>query len=254
MFVNIGLGTMLSSYHPNPHPYQLWMGNNTNFTHAFQTLKKYAYRPFGDGETAVIDPRSYFYLRGFLQEVSEKREGGGAKSGFVTTWAHSISEDYLTRFSFEMPFHVNNVDLTVSANVLYGVTSALLTGMSGEDEGEERGAWFDQDLQMIYENTTDLLAWVVQRNFSNRPDVALTYYPSVYNFYWFTSRTLYALQTHKSSSPLPHPVLERVLGTLADLMRGNVTRDLLKRVQRDEDGLVYFQDFLGNADKDITGT
>ena len=28
-----------------------------------------------------------------------------------------------------MPFNINNVDVTVSANVIFGVTSAVLTGL-----------------------------------------------------------------------------------------------------------------------------
>lgn len=58
-FVNLGLGSILSMRGENHTPFQIWKSNNSNFTRLFQTLKKYAYRPFEGGEMATIDPRSY---------------------------------------------------------------------------------------------------------------------------------------------------------------------------------------------------
>lgn len=228
----------------NPTFFQHWKANNTNFTQAFQALKKYAYRPLSDTDSAIIDPRTYFYMREFLQGIGKQKNS--SSPAFVATWMHAINEEYKTRFAFGMPFHVNNVDLTVSANVVYGITTAVLSKMANPEE------WFDEDVQTIYENTTNLIAWMAQRNFSSRPDLALTYYPSVYNFYWFTSRTLYLLQSHTSSA-LPHHALTRTLATLSAVMRGNVTADLLKRFKAGEDGTVYFEDFLGANDRDLLG-
>lgn len=240
-FVNLGLGSILSMYSENHTSFQIWKSNNGNFTGLFQTLKKYAYRPFGGGEMSIIDPRSYFYLRGYLHSHSKY------PAAFATTWAHSISEDSHTYFATGMPFHVNNIDLTVGANVVYGITAALLGNLSPPNDRE----WFDEDVQMIYLNTTSLIAWMIHSNFSSRPDLALTYYPSIYNFYWFTSRTLNLLQSH--SLPSRSPALTQVMLTLGPALRGNMTTDLLKRANTDEQGLVYFEDFLGNADKDISG-
>ena len=235
---------MLSTYTANPAFFKHWKTNNTNFTHAFQALKKYAYRPFSSSENSVIDPRTYFYMREYLHSIQNRN----APAAFVTTWLHLVSEEEKTRFSFSMPFHVNNVDLTVSANVLYGITTTLLSKIANPEE------WFDQDVEMIYENTTNLIAWMVAHNFSGRPDLALTYYPSVYNFYWFTSRILYILETYTASgAALPYSVLTRTMSTLSVVLRGNVTSDLLKRAKTEQDGSIYFEDFLGNDDRDITG-
>ena len=41
-----------------------------------------------------------------------------------------------------MPFTINNVDVTVSANVVFGITSSLLSGIVDK-------AIFDADLQVI---------------------------------------------------------------------------------------------------------
>ncbi len=240
--VNIGLGAMLSAHHPNQLLFQRWKENNSNFTQVFNKLKKYAYRPFSSDENGIIDSRTYFAMRSYLYSLEERH----LPAAFVTTWAHSISEEYRTRFSFVMPFHVNNVDLTVGANTIYGITASVLTKIADPQQ------WFDEDVQMVYENTTNLIAHMVSSNFSSRPDILLTYYPSVYNFYWFTARTLNLLQSY--SEPLPYPVLTRVMNTLATAWQGNVTADLLKRAIVDkDDGLVFFEDFLGNNDRDILG-
>jgi len=38
-------------------------------------------------------------------------------------------------------------------------------------------------------NSTALVAHEIHTNLSSRPDLALTYYPSKFEFYWFVSRT-----------------------------------------------------------------
>ena len=235
---------MLSNYSASPVPFQHWKGNNTNITGMFQAMKKYAYRPFGSGDTATIDPRTYFYMREYLHSLDAKHP-----AAFVTTWVHTISEDYETRFSFGMPFHVNNIDLTVEANAVYGITAAVVASLADPAE------WFDQDLQIIYENTTSFITHMIQRNFSSRPDLVLAYYPSIYNFYWFVSRTFHLLETYTSAGhSLPYTVLTRVMERLSFTLRGNVTHDLLFRAVREESGLVYFEDFLGADDRNILGS
>ena len=88
-----------------------------------------------------------------------------------------------------MPFNVNNVDVTVSANAIYGMTAASI------DNVNNFGSLFvdSPDLQQIYLNTTKFITWAINSNFSGRPDLAQVYYPSRYNFLWYTSRTLFLL-------------------------------------------------------------
>ena len=250
-FVNIGLGTLLARY-SSTHPsstvsYQAWSKNNTDFTQAMALLKKYAYRPFnGRLDSGMVDPRTYFYVRDYLHQV----EGESKEGAFVVTWALNLTEDRRTQDNYVMPFNTNNIDLTVSSNVIYGLTSAVLEGFGDPSE------WFDADLQMIYENTTDLLAWEIERNFSGRPDLALTYYPSVLNFYWFTARTLNLIQTYVADrhGDLPFPVLNTVKERLSEAMQNIVTPRVVKMAQPDQqNGTVYFDDFLGNNDRNLFG-
>lgn len=60
-------------------------------------------------------------------------------------------------------------------------------------------------LQQIYLNTSALIAHEIKTNLTNRKDLALTYYPSEYEFYWFVSRTFSKLQEHSQNQRL-HPV------------------------------------------------
>jgi hypothetical protein len=48
-----------------------------------------------------------------------------------------------------MPFTINNVDVTVSANVVYGITASLLSGIVDK-------AIFDADLQVNIQLKTRL--------------------------------------------------------------------------------------------------
>lgn len=194
----------------------------------------------------MVDPRTYLYIKDYLyQTEAENKEGA-----FVVTWALNFTEQKSTRDSYVMPFNTNNIDLTVSSNVIYGLTSAILEGLGDPSE------WFDSEVQMIYENTTDLLAWEINHNFTGRPDLALTYYPSVLNFYWFTARTLNLIQSYLAShhGDLPYPVMNTVRERLLDSMQNVVSPNLIKMARPDQqEGMAYFDDFLGNDDKDMFG-
>ncbi len=235
---------MLSKYGASNDLYQLWKDSNQNNTEALNSLKAYSYTPFSDNTTKnFIDTRTFFYLRDFLYEA----QNSSSHAAFATTWVQNIEEDKITVYDYAMPFHTNNVDLTVSSNVLYGISSNLLTKTNESD-------WFDSELQTIYENTTNLVTWFIERNFSSRPDLALTYYPSVYNFYWFTARSVNLLRSYSvKHGGLPYPVMERVTETLTKAMRGSATNDIVKKAVTDKDGLMYLDDFLGDNDRSILG-
>ncbi|CAF4407574.1 unnamed protein product, partial [Adineta steineri] len=80
---------------------------------------QYAYRPFSqDSDKNTIDPRTYYWLRDFIRD--------NPQAIIVTTWAQNLTEvKKIAHRGIRMPFNLNNVDVTVSANVLYGITSAI---------------------------------------------------------------------------------------------------------------------------------
>ena len=197
-------------------------------------------------DSSLIDARTFFIFREYLYEIERNHQS----AAFITTWVQNLTEaKQACKKHYCMPFYVNNVDLTVGTNVIYGLTSAVLSNLDNPSE------WFDPEVQMIYENTTNLLVWAIERNFSGRPDIALTYYPSVFNFYWFTSRTLNLLQSFKSrSGDLPFPVMSSVMERLSKVLRTTVTNTLVKEAASDDNGeTLYFDDFLGNDDMSIFG-
>jgi len=114
-----------------------------------------------------------------------------------------------------MPFNTNNVDLTVNANSLFGINNLLTTLPF-----EEASALFDDDLRGIYLNATNLLEYGISSGLVlSRPDLVLTYYPSVYDFFWFVSRNIHMLRTIKANNgSLPFPELEVNLETLEKVM------------------------------------
>ncbi|WAR14134.1 hypothetical protein MAR_004239, partial [Mya arenaria] len=179
-FVNVGLGSMLAQFAEDfPSEQQQWMADNSHLQSVFDNLKKYAYRPLSsESRVNTIDPRTYLYMHGFLEKAVSNQQD----VALVTTWLQDIDEvkTMLDR-GVAMPFSVNNVDITVCANVLYGLTTCLGTGLC-------KGDWVDSDIQQIYMNTTALLAYEMSTNLSSRPDLALTYYPSRFEFYWFTNK------------------------------------------------------------------
>ena len=243
-FVNIGFGSLLKNYQTfSAAPFEAWKINNTELVKAIEALKLYAYRPFSDSlDTNLIDTRTYFYLRDFLYAANAAKQ----PLALVSTWIQNISTLQETfAKGYRMPFCENNVDLTVSANVLYGLTAALVNNMLDDT------LWFDEDVKMIYENTTALITWQIAHNFTARPDFALAYYPSVFTFYWFTSRTLNLLN---SIDELPYSdLLTRCRDMLSHTLRNDMTEQIIKAAHH-EDGLVYFEEFLGNDDRHLFGT
>jgi len=58
-----------------------------------------------------------------------------------------------------MPFHTNNIDLTVNANSLFGLTQFMLTYPNTTYADE---IIFDSDIKQLYTNVTSLLVWAIE--------------------------------------------------------------------------------------------
>ena len=81
-----------------------------------------------------------------------------------------------------MPFNVNNVDLSVNTNALFGLNMFL-------QEGDKVEQIFDEKLRQMMVNTTNFIKWGIEsETIISRPELALTYYPSIFDFYWFVAR------------------------------------------------------------------
>ncbi|XP_038064437.1 uncharacterized protein LOC119734887 [Patiria miniata] len=108
---------------------------------------------------------------------------------------------------------------------------------------------------MVYENTTSFIAWVIESGtMTSRPDLALTYYPSRYNFYWFVARTRFLIANRIARGDLPaFPSLRLVYEQLNEVLQSRVTTDILAEAKTEGGKWAYFDDFLGGADETWEG-
>jgi hypothetical protein len=138
---------------------------------------QYAYRPFEVNNTRytdLLDTRSYFFIHPFLAQLSTPSLALGMTWLMVhyssdlplplfsrpiacvrvLAW-QDLPEDNKTAGIVGMPYHVNNVDMTVASNFLFGTSQAVLEGLNG---GSAR-TYFVQNanFQQVYENTAQLV-------------------------------------------------------------------------------------------------
>jgi hypothetical protein len=107
-----------------------------------------------------------------------------------------------------MPFSNNNVDASVCANVLFGISYLVLNNELELSRVPE--------LENLVKDTADLLVYVVENKISLRPDLALVYYPSKYDFFWFVSRIV---NLYKRQPSLPKP-FDDIYKKLLKVMKG----------------------------------
>ncbi|KAK3105355.1 hypothetical protein FSP39_023292 [Pinctada imbricata] len=241
--VNLGLGSLLKDLITEfPQSSVLWQSKNSNLSSVFNGLKHYAYRPNGgDRRVNTIDTRTYFYMRRFLENATMENKS----VALVTTWVQDLVDIKTEYFKgIITPSNVNNVDITVSANALFGITNSVLTGLVTTEVLD------DPEIEQIYVNTSTMIAFQIHTNFSGRPDLALTYYPSVMEFYWFVSRTYAQLQRRHRATGLPHEVMYTVMSTLEEALRTTMTEDVIKQAVYNGTEEAYYDDFLGDGDKD----
>ncbi|CAL1548874.1 unnamed protein product, partial [Lymnaea stagnalis] len=104
------------------------------------------------------------------------------------------------------------------------------------------------NFQQLYLNTTSLIAFEIKTNFSDRYDLALTYYTSPMEFYWFVARTVAILETARRKGAFPVLVMETVYYLLKDVAENEMTHFILSKVKHEGTDRVYFDDFLGEDD------
>lgn len=100
--VNIAIGTLLQKSSQFPMHFRQWSNSNNQLQILMNAVKVYAYRPletsldfslgenwklklklkFQDSDSNLIDPRSYFYARPFL----EAAKTSGQPVALITTW------------------------------------------------------------------------------------------------------------------------------------------------------------------------
>lgn len=243
--VNLALGVQLSRSSFAKAVFPIWSKAFYDFEGLAAAWISYAYNPLSTEPNSnnMIDPRTYFWLRGFLDSEVSK----GTKSLLlIPTWAMNLTEDVANyKDGDKMPFNANNVDASVAANGIFGLTLAALNGFTGSPGSVPN--WFSPGLQQLYGDTSRMLAWTINSDVLGfRPDLALLYYPPIYDFYWFVARTVHELS---SVTSYPFPEMAASGGLLTDAMMNAGTDQILRRANTTESGGVFWDDFLGNNDK-----
>ena len=94
-------------------------------------------------------------------------------------------------------------------------------------------------------DTVDLLEYTVEEIMEKRPTLALVYYPSKFDFYWFIARIVNLLKRHQELvEPLPE-----IRDRLEALIKGTATKQILKAAKAGEKGQKFWVEFLGNYGK-----
>ncbi|EFA80569.1 hypothetical protein PPL_06508 [Heterostelium album PN500] len=239
---NLALGNLLYQLSDKyPSEWSTWNQKNVNISALFDVYLKYAYRPFSNSvDQNTIDQRTYYAIHGFLEQWNNT-DGECILPG---TWFNSVTQQIETYPILQMPFNVNNVDLSVATNSLYGIISGIQT----QPEAKQYLAQ-SKDLQNLCISVTKLIVYGIESGLVyDRPDLALLYYPSIYDFSWFVSRLMYNLEELQTQSPLPYP-LPYILNTLTTLMQGTGTSRLLSKMINQQ----YWDDFLGENSTNIFG-
>ncbi|KAL5014184.1 hypothetical protein ScPMuIL_008454 [Solemya velum] len=242
-FVNIGIGSLLREMRSEfPESNLFWTQKNSNLTFIFSEMKRVAYRPLSSEESVnTIDTRTYFYIRKFLQNsISEKKD-----LALIPTWVQNLDDvrKYAGKGN-DIPGNINNVDVTVAANVIFGITNGILTGLF------DATLLDDADIQQLYLNTSTLIKYEIMKNLSSRQDLALTYYPAELEFYWFVSRTFTQLERRsRAGVSFPHPALKTVWLLFGEALLGHAYQVIVDKAIPDGNDKVYFDNFIGDGDR-----
>jgi hypothetical protein len=267
-YLNLGMGASLYKLRSKySRAYENWLANNTNVEHLVDVTTKYAYRPFdSDINKNLIDPRTFFFARHYIQDAFAESK----PLALITTWIQNIDEQRSFRSkNISMPFNLNNVDVTVAANSIYGITSASIYNINSFASY----LLGSSDFQKVYLNTTNFISWAIKTNFTGRPDLAQVYYPSTYNFLWYASRTLFLIENEmanyehlRANAPSENAMFLRLMDALRDILMEakGYLQDAFENEATHffEHSVVYtdssrskgyFRDFLGLNDTSIFG-
>ncbi|EGR27945.1 hypothetical protein IMG5_186070, partial [Ichthyophthirius multifiliis] len=233
--VNIALGQRIyASELVNEEIKQKWYKHNFHIKGYYDKVKQYSYNPFLNN---TIDTRTYYAFSKFFNYL--KQNNRTETSYFFTTWILDFSEE--KKDVMYIPLHVNNVDVSVNANILYGLNNFLIWEQNItliEDV-------FDQKLQNMYILSAELIHYVLQNNLTEtHPDIIMLYYPSINDFYWFIARNVYLLNSFQPKKD--YKVINQARQILTEAMRKYVTPKIISEMKKDDKDNSYWDQFLGN--------
>lgn len=210
-----------------PELWSTYSARNFDFSKLARHAVEYSYRPFSDDKNVnAIDPRTFYAIREFLWDIQNKGYGT-SEFMLLTTWASTtISNFEGIDHHYKMPFNINNVDFSVSANFVY---AALKNAFAGFFPDEVKG------FSGLIKNIMEFIVWSIKSGaVVNKPDLLLLYYPSPYLGFFFVSRTVSLLQEPPSLvAGQAAELVQHVRGLLLPVARDKITEYLLSSVRCD---------------------
>ena len=243
-FTALGLTSFLS----NKPGFEEYVGKFSNLGSLFKKVKEFAYRPFSNQINYSIDSRTYFWLHDFLMEI--KNNEPERKLLLPTTWMINWGDLKNAFEDVRMPFNTNNVDLNVVGNFYYGVISTLVYF---KDRNNLESALDEEFISMI-KDTTDMIYWAINNDIVvKRYDLAILYYPTVWDFYWIISRSSCMIKNKLKNEvsdnfPKTKLLIDQVFVAnekIENLLRSKGTDLILSKAKSDGDKS-YLVEFLGN--------
>ncbi|EFC40845.1 predicted protein [Naegleria gruberi] len=254
---NLALGSMLFKYlNNNQELINLWKSKNVDYDSLFKIYERFAYHLIvnnnhnnnhnnnqlehqeehqeehqkvnNEQHQNIIDPRSYFIFHKFFENNLNIK--------LPMTWLMDIKQDRDRFPAVAQPFNVNNVDLSVLTNFIFGVSAHTLNG-------NELLLDSHPIIEQMLLNASKIIEYSIMNEIeSKRPDLSLVYYPSVYDFYWFISRTSFLLKNSNTKSR----ILLEISKIFDNILIKYITNNLLNLSKKNEKNEIYWDDFLGD--------
>jgi hypothetical protein len=143
----------------NSSHYSYWNSLNSNKIAYYKNLLKYAYRPFESDFSYnkfadETDPRTYYAIHEFVERIETNARTQNKTPTLILPSTWLMKEDEQIKDLVGIPGNVNNVDATVCANVLFGLSyQLLLDEIKLEDLPE---------LEQMIQDITDFLVFTVR--------------------------------------------------------------------------------------------
>ncbi|KAL0211915.1 hypothetical protein RCL1_005541 [Eukaryota sp. TZLM3-RCL] len=217
-----------------------------NFKKMRELIEKFTWKLHdSDPQSNLIDPRTYYFGHEFFQNISRPFY-------LPTTWLSSIEFDRKRAPFVNMPLHVNNVDVVVSSNFLFGYVSLIgLYAQKSRDIGE----LFSPIIESLLIDTIDFLSFTFESGkASSRPDLVFVYYPTTHAALEFLARLKYLLQKFEATDSkllINYPVLAELKLKVDKLSYTHLTNFVLNSLTC-KNSECFSNNFLGQADKHQT--
>ncbi|KAI3653490.1 hypothetical protein MP228_001437 [Amoeboaphelidium protococcarum] len=234
---NLALGMkLLTAQSQFPLTASQWVEYNKSPQTIVAYYLQYAYYPNSKTYPLnAVDPRTYLWIRKFIKE--RVRDPNLA---IISTWMQQVNEVEAQWEYKRMPFNVNNVDLSVVANTIFGFTQFLIV------QRGDVSVMHTDAFKKMYVDNVDLLVWSLKNRIVEVYQTnVLLYYPPKFAFYWFVARILSVMKNANLRS-LPKYVRD-ARDKLELAMKYYGTVELIREVECQKDQC-YWDEFLGNAD------